>query len=243
MTRRRLLIFALVLGAVFLFAVPKIDHTQGEGFSLLMKAVDYRKAGELDEAKRTFLQAIPVLEAENDQKSLGIAYGNLALIAEKRGDLEEAYQFYRGLLGSAEALGDKKSTVIVYNKLGDIAYTRNEYKEASRMFLKSLELYEALGNKEGIADSSTYLGEIAAFQNNLEEAENFYYRSLKLQEKLKDKEGIARIYVGLSLVSLKRKNTPAACEQLRKAEPLYAEVGADTELQKTKRALAKAECK
>ncbi len=97
--------------------------------------------GDLDEAEKTFRQALEIDTRLGRRERMSGHYANLGLIRQTRGDLEEAEKMFRQALTIEKRLRRRQGLSDQYTHLALIQQARGQRDAAEEMHLKALSLY------------------------------------------------------------------------------------------------------
>jgi len=101
-------------------------------------------SGSLEDARRTFLQA---LELGGANRELGARVEqNLGILANIQGDLDEAISRYERSLVAYRSSGDEHGCALAYHNLGMVSADREQFAEAEGYFRESRALAERTGD-------------------------------------------------------------------------------------------------
>lgn len=103
--------------------------------------------GDYTRARTYYLEELEVAEQVGNQWDIGLANGNLALVAQTIGEYEEADQRWQKALTTYRTLGDKRNVAAGLPFFGRIKYTLGAYAEARDCFRESLALSKSLGDR------------------------------------------------------------------------------------------------
>ena len=187
-------------------------------YTTIEQATRQKNAGQLDQAGRTYQQALAYLQNQPatdwTRSSISVLYHQLGMTAQASGRLDEAGDWYRKALTIREELGNRPHMADTYHQLGMTAQDRGRLEEAGDWYRKSLAIKEELGNRPGMALTYHQLGNTAYLRGQLEEAGDWYRKALAISEDLGDRPGMATTYHQLG-------TTAQDCGQLEEAGDWY----------------------
>ena len=102
------------------------------------------KAGALDEARQTFLQALELGGASRELRAR--VEQNLGIVANIQGDLKEALARYERSLDDYRSAGDAPGCAIAYHNLGMVSADRRQLDEADLFFRESYDIAGRTGD-------------------------------------------------------------------------------------------------
>jgi Flp pilus assembly protein TadD len=80
----------------------------------------YLRRGNTNEAKRSYLDALKLLESADDPLAKATIYANLGIVYLKSGDLEKAEEAYRQSLAIRIAINHQANIDVIYAQLDKI---------------------------------------------------------------------------------------------------------------------------
>jgi tetratricopeptide (TPR) repeat protein len=134
-------------------------------YTTIGQANRQQTAGQLDQAGRTYRQALAYLqdqpETEWTRTNISVLYHQLGMTAQDRGRLDEADDWYRKSLTINEELGNRPGMATTYHQLGTTAQHRGQLDEADDWYRKSLTINEEHSNRPHMALTYAQLGLLA----------------------------------------------------------------------------------
>ncbi|MGH7569187.1 MAG: tetratricopeptide repeat protein [Gemmatimonadales bacterium] len=181
------------------------------------------KTGSLDEARRTFLQA---LELGGPSLELGARVEqNLGILANIQGDLDEALARYRRSLEAYRASGDEHGCAIAYHNLGMISADRGLLDEADRYFQESSEIAARAGDVYLQGLCLVNHAEVDVARQQFEAARRDAEAALAIFDQLGTKGDKAEAYRVIGLVYRETGRAALAESRLRSAIELAVSSG------------------
>ena len=157
-----------------------IGDRQGEAASLNNLGLIAQTQGDVEEAKRLYLECMAIMIEIGDLIGVATSQNNLGNIAEIRDDLEEAKRFYLKSLDIKKDIGDRQGVALTLSNLGIVAERQGELEEAEQLQRESMAIMIEIGDRQGEAHSLGNLGLIAKIQGNLEEAEQLLRQNVRI---------------------------------------------------------------
>lgn len=187
--------------------------------------------GELDDALKTFQEALDSFKASGHVRNVASCLLNLSQVAKNKGDYQQARKFLISGLDIFKKLSDEAGIAHALQVLGTIEQAAGNLAEAQRLYHESMAMSRNLGDSPDIALSLHWLGKIAISQNNLPEARRLYSESLKINEQLGAKNHVAFDMHQLGYLAMEERDLPEAerllSEALRIWESLKSAQAAD----------------
>jgi tetratricopeptide (TPR) repeat protein len=198
-------------------------------YTTIEQANRQRDAGQLDQAERTYRQALAYLKDQPatdwTRSSISVIYHQLGYTAQDRGRLEEADDWYHKSLTIREDLSNRPHMAETYHQLGMTAQARGRLEEADDWYHKALTIDEDLGNRPGMASTYHQLGITAQARGRLDEAEDWYHKSLTIKEELGNRPGMAITYHQLGRTAQDRGRLEEADDWYRKSVTIAEDLG------------------
>jgi len=127
-----------------------LGFTWGQGFALTVTGICQSLAGDLDEAKASYSDALSIQVHLDDKEGAGLSLGGLAGLASGRGDAVAAIDLYGQSLEAFEAVGDRGEEARI---LSEIAWTHlgnDETALARRYFFESVRAHTDVASVRGV---------------------------------------------------------------------------------------------
>ncbi len=124
--------------------------TWGLGFALTVTGICQAVAGDLDEARASYSDALVIQERLGDKEGAGMSLGGLAGLASGRGDAVAAIDLYGQSLEAFETVGDRGEEARI---LSEIAWTHlgnGETGLARRYFFESVQAHTDVASVRGV---------------------------------------------------------------------------------------------
>ncbi|TMR25543.1 tetratricopeptide repeat protein, partial [Nonomuraea zeae] len=175
------------------------------------------RAGELDVARRTYLDLLEFLDrqpgsdARRDYQS--VAYHQLGVVAREQERWAEAEQWYRKATENTAKQGDPYNLALGYQELGALAVARECWEEAERWLNQARVIHESAGERRQVGVTYHGLGVIAEIRERLDEAEEWLGKAITVFEAIGDRRDASACYHHLGIVA-QRRGRPAAAEEL-----------------------------
>lgn len=161
-----------------------------EGFALTVDGILRTVAGEMDAARASYDQALPILQQLGDHEGAGLTLGGLAALAAERGDLTESLDFYNQALAAFQTIGDRAEEARI---LAEMAWRYLELEDtmrARRYFLDSVRAYTEVVSTRGVGLSLIGLAATEFVENQPERA----VQIAAAAEVYAHQEGIVNVY-------------------------------------------------
>ncbi len=156
--------------------------------------------GELQKARRHYLQSLEVREQLADQAGVGALLSNLAIVAEYEGDYAEAGSLGERALAVRRELGDRWAIGISQNNLGMLATLRGDPGEAKERFAESMALHREVGDTWMVALGHHNLGNAHRDLGEHAEAHATYLEALAAYRGFGDEWALAVLYEDAALL-------------------------------------------
>ena len=117
-------------------------------------------AGQFENSRAYYLEAIDILTLQNQARALGIVYSNLALQELKLNRPVEAIPHFQSALEYHRAIGDEDSLATTYGQLGKAFFLIGQSAKAEACLNNASEHFIKLGNEPGEAGALRVLAEV-----------------------------------------------------------------------------------
>ncbi len=147
-----------------------LGFTWGLGFALTVTGICQALAGDLDEARASYSDALVIQERLGDKEGAGMSLGGLAGLASGRGDAVAAIDLYGQSLEAFEAVGDRGEEARI---LSEIAWTHlgnDETGLARRYFFESVQAHTDVASVRGVGLSLIGLAATEAVEHRPDRA-------------------------------------------------------------------------
>jgi predicted ATPase len=125
--------------------------------------------GDYTLARACYLEELALAETVGNQWDIGLANGNLGLVAQTIGEYEEADWRWQKALTTFRTLGDQRNVAAGLAFFGRIKYTLGAYAEARDCFRESLALSKSLRDRWTYGVALSELGKVTqAFGDHVE---------------------------------------------------------------------------
>ncbi len=193
--------------------------------------------GEFDKAQQAYETGLAIAKEVDDDRTVGVALGQLGMLALQRGDRTAARARYREALQTFQRLGEPQSEAVVWHQLGRVAEESREWAEAERCYRESLQIEEAHGNLPGVAQTCNQLAMVAEENGRFPDAERWYLRAQEIKNKVAPKD--ASTLNNLANLYLSQNRLAEAAQFARRALDIMETLDLSAEPWKTYQILAK----
>jgi len=105
-------------------------------------------------------QALVLARLAGDQRSIGVALGNLAAVSYFQGNLDAAERNWEEISQLMRATGDIQTEALAVSNLGALASERGEFERARELLARALELQREMNSMRDIPYSLANLAEV-----------------------------------------------------------------------------------
>ena len=167
-----------------------------------------------------FLEALKLMEIDNNLMGQGFYLNNIAAVYDLQHNYEKALEYYHQSLNIKIEIGDSTGVAASYTNLGITYLNLKEYEKALFYNQKAYTIYHQLGSPSKIARTLNNLGEI-----NLKlkkDSEAFYYlnKAYSMDSMNDDNYLRTNIISNLGRYYLKKNNTDSAMYFTKIAESM-----------------------
>ena len=173
--------------------------------------------GQYAEARKNYESSLAIAQKEDNDRSAGVALGQLGTLALRQGDLNEARKRFTESLRTFNLLGEERYVAASWHKLGVVAQEFSEWDEAERCYKESLSISERMSNFSAAAQACNQLAIIAMQTERPQDAERWFLREIEIDEKLGDQKGLAVDYNNLAGFYLVQNSLDEAEAYIRRA--------------------------
>jgi len=158
-------------------------------FSLEIQGDFYRQYGNLEEARKSYFEALELLEGEDAKtEALARLSASVAVVYETDGNTDEAITFYERSIELFERM-DPPSAIDIASLCNNLAYiykSCGDFDTAENLYLKALELYnEHLGSEdEETAAICNNIGALYLAAGCYEQAREMFVMALDARRKV-----------------------------------------------------------
>ena len=181
------------------------------------------RAGRLDDAVRSYEQAVRLGEASGERAVVVEALRRLGVVHHRRNAGDLARQLCRRSHQEAERLGDPILAGEALNALAGFEYEAGEIEAARTAYHRALELAGTSEALRGRIEQN--LGILATIQGDHADAFEHYRRSLAAFESAGDERGCAIAYHNLGMIATGRGELEQAERALDRSAALAARAG------------------
>ena len=190
-------------------------------------AILYRK-GELADARKTFENALKILEKTSKPELLARVHGSLGVVHWRMGKKDKAKISHETDLEISQASKDKEGIARAQNNLGILDWEAGDYGTALERYSKALEIAGKLDDKKLVSILYSNIADVHSSKNEPAEAKRYYERCLELAEDLKFNWQVAEAYRGLAQVSDNKE------KHLQRALAIFQRLGAEEDVNSVK---------
>jgi signal transduction histidine kinase len=176
-----------------------------------------RSLGKYKDAIASYLKALKIYEAENDEKNQSIVNNNIGMVFNTLEQLDKAKIYHRKAIQLSTKLKDKKGLSESYNNLAIALATQDSLEQAMIYFRKSLHIEESLKDQNGISESLNNVGGIHYYLGAVDSALFYFEKSADIDLRLNNLTGAADGYNNIALVYLENKKYGKAKEFIDRA--------------------------
>lgn len=189
-----------------------------------------RTRGDLETARKNFLQAFDLNRTSGDVQGQANDLGDLGEIARMQQDYTSAEAYFNRSLDLFRQLGDRDNEGVATSRLGAVARDRKRYDEAEKLYRDALAIANESGDREGRAYAYAGLGDIALDRGRLPDALSAYRESYKAAQEFSANDSRAVALIGLANVSERMGDKATARDLLLEALATYNAMGLDDEV-------------
>lgn len=181
--------------------------------------------GKLNEAERSYHEAIELSRSMEDSKSVAENQCKLAWLIKDMGRMDEALGLLKDARIIAESIKDDRVYSNVINTMGVIYRTRGNYAEAMKYYQEHLEISEKIGNKNSICTAIGNMANIYKDQCDYGKAMDFFQKLIKYFPDIEDRRIISTTMGNIGVIYHYQGNYDLALKYYHKQLKLCEELG------------------
>ncbi|MDQ3655349.1 MAG: LuxR C-terminal-related transcriptional regulator [Chloroflexota bacterium] len=191
-------------------------------FSLNVLTFAYSTSGDIERARTTNDQSLPMAREVGDARDLALALTHLAHICWDEGDSHRAHQVFEEGLAVARRADDAWMVANTLISLGLMALDIDEdLGHAQRLFDESRTIQEGLGDKRSLPVTHNNLAAVARAQGDLELAKAHLRMSSSIAQETGQTMSEAYAHLDLSAVARLQHDLERSAWELRRALSLF----------------------
>src|SRR5437879_11364418 len=128
-----------------------LGDERGNGTTLANLGNLRTDAGEWEQARAYYLEALDLLIRAGDDAALAVLYSNLGLVARETGDYEQALGHYESWLTLMRRLGNQAGVADAYRLIGKTYVLRKRDQDAAACAVTSLAISRRLRDELRVA--------------------------------------------------------------------------------------------
>jgi predicted ATPase/class 3 adenylate cyclase len=204
----------------------QLEASREIAFALLRLGEMNHQLGNLDIAKRQFVESISLYQALEDDREAASAGHLLGVVLFEEGDSAQARHLLQDSLDVFTYLGDLRGRSQVLNSLSKLVISMQDFEEAQRLREQSLELARQLGDRRGMAVALISLSDIAWHAGDVEKCHRLTMEALEISRKIGDRRMTAIYLNNLALVfTLKSDGQAESRNHYQESLQLFRELG------------------
>lgn len=181
--------------------------------------------GRLYEAEQAYQEALEIMRASGDQRSVAVTLHAMGNLAVQRQNWDEALSLSRQAIEIARNLTDFQLEAALWHQHGLINQEQGNYVEAERTYRESLRLKELTDDKVGSARTIMEIARLCMTTGNLDEAELWYRRVLEIYTQTGDQFESSHALNNLAMLSLAQGRLDDAKRLAQQAVALKEKLG------------------
>jgi len=195
----------------------QIGDIKGAGISLVNIGNVHFYQGNLDEANKSYFEALDVLQTTNEYKEISTTQTSIGNVYFQQGNYEEALKYYLESLKIEEEHNNKSGLSRSYISVGNVHYQLGNMNQSLYYYKQAYIMKKEIGDNKGEAGCLNNIGNIYRFQRDFHKAAETYLEAQKIYEKLNDSRGLTETYTNLGLAFFEQSLNSEAEEYFNKA--------------------------
>jgi tetratricopeptide (TPR) repeat protein len=143
-----------------------------------------RDIGKFDEAQLAYESGLKIAREVDDDRTVGVALGQLGTLAMIRGDLKTAHERHTEALQTFRAMGEPQMESMAWGNLGNLAQKVEDWDEADRCYREAAHIHEQIRDLPYLATDFNNLAIVAEGAGRLADAERWYLRAQEIKDKV-----------------------------------------------------------
>ncbi len=164
----------------------------------------FDKMGKLDEAERSYLDALDLFAGVDFPEGSCRILNYLGIARKRRGDLAGAEDFYRRALDICLEKGFIWSAMNLYGNLGNLSSSRGDYDKAREYYTKSLEISREISDRRIESINLLNIGHALNQIGRLDEAEKRFFEAIDRLRGVGDKGSEAIAFNNLGFLYFRK---------------------------------------
>jgi len=209
----------------------KLARTEMERVEFLRKiGMVHEKKGELDEALKSYAEAMASLSPKENPLETGRVYLNIGWIHNRKGDHEKAIDFCNRALRLFEQEKRDYERALALNNLAVIHEFQGDWGLAEKYNMDSIGLMKKIGDQRKLGSFYNSMGLLAWKKGMFQESKEHFMESLLLMESIGHTLGIANAALNLGKVYLSVGSLDEAFASLERSLSLFKKMGSKSKL-------------
>ena len=193
--------------------------------SLLVLGLLHRRLGDLDEARRLYLEALGRLEGGEELQREATIYNNLATLHDLQGELQDALVDYQRALELRERARNRAGTALVLFNMGSVKERIGDLDDTLRLYRRAREIQEEIGDVEGLVTTLFGIGWVHLHRERPDLAREPLERALALSRESGAGPLLATALEGIAELRLAEAKPEEALDALDEALRIERESG------------------
>jgi class 3 adenylate cyclase/tetratricopeptide (TPR) repeat protein/DNA-binding XRE family transcriptional regulator len=186
--------------------------------------------GHLGDGKQALAQALPLLEATGELRSLCFALNTLGGICEERGEHERARASFGQAIEVAESMGDPTVTAFMLSNRGGHAFKTGDWPQARNYLERAVELVREIGASWVSAYPLNALGQLCLAEGRADEGARYVAEAIAMAERSGDLQALQLAHSTLAECELVAGRAQAARDRLEALLDQPAQAGQQADM-------------
>ncbi len=206
-------------------ASRRLEKRDAEGRHLNRLGIAHRIMGNVQQAIKTYMQALSIIREKGDRRDEGNVLGNLGLAYADLGDVQRSIEFYKQALAIGRATGDRRGEGTTLNNLGMAYMYLGEASRAIEHYERALSIYDEVGDLRGKSNALSNLGIAHKSLGDIHQAIKFHEQAMVIYEEIGDRVGIGAAFDNLGNAYRGLRENRRAIEFYEQALTILQELG------------------
>jgi class 3 adenylate cyclase len=194
----------------------RLGYKRGQAYAAATLGVRANFFGNVEETMRYGLEALQILEAEQDEVGLGRVYFLLSFAHWGLGNYSEGMEYALRSFDAARASGDKSREAWSLYSLGTFYYDLQDFAQSLEYYNQAMEVTRHVDEHFIKARVLTGIGNVCLGLGDYDRAEQYLLEGLDLSYIINNPPMTARVIDDLGLIAMRRGN-------VERADELFAE--------------------
>jgi tetratricopeptide (TPR) repeat protein len=203
----------------------QFDNQEQKGKILQALGISYQHLNKLDDALRSFQQALEIRKKINDQGGTAASLSQMAQVQDTMGNAKAALASYNEALAVQQKIGDKRGLTQNLISLGGFYLDHGKYDDALKYTNQALQIARDTGDELSQATCLNNIGNAHFNKGEYQDALTYFQQSYQIRDRLKLQDDAIAALHNLADTNVKLGQYETALSQYMKALEAYRASG------------------